>query len=214
NFLLKSMKILVYLRKSICFLYIKLTRMLFDFIAFINELRDNNEKKETIEKYEKLVGPIEGGVKDQVWFVEYLANFKPTKYLVPEELQKDFDRDLLQQLVLGSFSSDYELKTESEKEPELYIAVKSGDQSVVKKVSELWSFQIQRLYEIYIEEQINLQVLKAEDQDGVEKNSIEQERLMRQKRRQAVLDTMGIKEEAEKAKVEQSKSLDELMGKL
>ncbi|HPC34847.1 MAG TPA: hypothetical protein PLP73_04205, partial [Candidatus Absconditabacterales bacterium] len=199
---------------SICFLYIKLTRMLFDFIAFINELRDNNEKKETIEKYEKLVGPIEGGVKDQVWFVEYLANFKPTKYLVPEELQKDFDRDLLQQLVLGSFSSDYELKTESEKEPELYIAVKSGDQSVVKKVSELWSFQIQRLYEIYIEEQINLQVLKAEDQDGVEKNSIEQERLMRQKRRQAVLDTMGIKEEAEKAKVEQSKSLDELMGKL
>ena len=115
---------------------------------------------------------------------------------------------------MGSFSSDYELKTESEKEPELYIAVKSWDQSVVKKVSELWSFQIQRLYEIYIEEQINLQVLKAEDQDGVEKNSIEQERLMRQKRRQAVLDTMGIKEEAEKAKIEQSKSLDELMWKL
>jgi hypothetical protein len=65
------------------------------------------------------------------------------------------------------------------------------------------------LYEIYIEEQINLQVLKAEDEN--EKNAIEQERLMRQKRRQAVLDTMGIKEEAEKAKVEQSKSLDELM---
>jgi hypothetical protein len=51
--------------------------------------------------------------------------------------------------------------------------------------------------------------LKAEDEN--EKNAIEQERLMRQKRRQAVLDTMGIKEEAEKAKVEQSKSLDELM---
>ncbi|OQB42635.1 MAG: hypothetical protein BWY04_00071 [candidate division CPR1 bacterium ADurb.Bin160] len=65
------------------------------------------------------------------------------------------------------------------------------------------------MYEIYIEEQINLQVLKAEDEN--EKNAIEQERLMRQKRRQAVLDTMGIKEEAEKAKVEQSKSLDELM---
>ena len=199
-------------KKSICFLYIKLTIMLFDFIAFINELRDNNEKKETIEKYEKLVGPIEGGVKDQVWFVEYLANFKPTKYLVPEELEKDFDRDLLQQLVLGSFSSDYELKVEKDKQSELYIAVKSWDQSVVKKVSELWSFQIQRLYEIYIEEQINLQVLKAEDEN--EKNAIEQERLMRQKRRQAVLDTMGIKEEAEKAKVEQSKSLDELMWKL
>ncbi|MCK9467023.1 MAG: hypothetical protein M0P94_01730 [Candidatus Absconditabacterales bacterium] len=186
--------------------------MLFDFIAFVNELRDNNEKKETIEKYEKLIGPISGGVKDQIWFIEYLSNFKATKYLVPEELEKDFDRDLLQQLVLGSFSSDYELKVEKDKESELYIAVKSGDQSVVKKVSELWSFQIQRLYEIYVEEQINLQVLKAEDEN--EKNAIEQERLMRQKRRQAVLDTMGIKEEAEKAKVEQSKNLDELMGKL
>ena len=120
-------------------------------------------------------------------------------------MEKDFDRDLLQQLVLGSFSSDYELKVEKDKQSELYIAVKSWDQSVVQKVSELWSFQIQRLYEIYIEEQINLQVLKAEDEN--EKNAIEQERLMRQKRRQAVLDTMGIKEEAEKAKVGTIKEL-------
>jgi len=70
----------------------------------------------------------------------------------------------------------------------LYIAVKSGDQSVVKKVSELRSFQIQRLYEIYIEEQINLHILKQEDEN--EKNAIEQERMMRLKRRQAILDTM------------------------
>jgi hypothetical protein len=68
----------------------------------------------------------------------------------------------------------------------LYIAVKSGDQSIVKKVSELWSFQIQRLYEIYIEEQLNLEILR---QDSEEKTPIESERLMRQKRRQAILDT-------------------------
>jgi tRNA A37 N6-isopentenylltransferase MiaA len=117
-----------------------------------------------------------------------LTNFKATKFLIPDELEKDFDWDLLQQLVLGSFSSDYELKTEKDQNPELYIAVKSGDQSVVKKVSELRSFQIQRLYEIYVEEQLNLQILKNEDEN--EKNAIEQERIMRLKRRQAILDTM------------------------
>lgn len=31
-------------------------------------------------------------------------------YKVPEELKNDFDRELLQQLVVGSFSSDYEIK--------------------------------------------------------------------------------------------------------
>jgi hypothetical protein len=35
--------------------------------------------------------------------------------------------------------------------------------------------------------------------------------MMRQKRRQAILDTAGIAEESAKAKEEQAKSLDELM---
>lgn len=186
--------------------------MLFDFNWFIQELRENIEKKEIIEKYEKAFWQISGNIKDQIWFTEYLTNFKATKFLIPDELEKDFDWDLLQQLVLGSFSSDYELKTEKDQNPELYIAVKSGDQSVVKKVSELRSFQIQRLYEIYVEEQLNLQILKNEDEN--EKNAIEQERIMRLKRRQAILDTMWIAEESQKAKVEQEKSLDELMWKL
>lgn len=186
--------------------------MLFDFNAFIQELRENPEKKEIISKYETIVWPISWNIKDQSWFSEYLINFKATKFLVPDELEKDFDRDLLQQLVLWSFSSDYELKTEKDKKPELYIAVKSGEQSVVKKVSELRSFQIQRLYEIYIEEQINLHILKHEDEN--EKNAIEQERMMRLKRWQAILDTMWIAEETEKTKKEQEKSLDELMWKL
>jgi len=186
--------------------------MLFDFNAFIGELRENPEKKEIIEKYEAALWPISWSLKDQIRYTQYLINFKPQEYLVPDELQNDFDRDLLQQLVIWSFSSDYELKKEDENQkPELYIAVKSGDQSIVKKVSELWSFQIQRLYEIYIEEQLNLEILR---QDSEEKTPIESERLMRQKRRQAILDTAWMAQEAAKAKEDQAKSLDELMWKL
>ena len=187
--------------------------MLFDFNAYIWELRENPEKKDIIEKYESAVWEISGWLKEQSWYKDYLCNFTSKQYKVPDELQNDFDWDLLEQLVLWSFSSDYELKAkEWEETPELYIAVKSGDQSIVKKVSELRSFQIQRLYEIYVEEQINLEILRQWSED--EKNAIEQERIMRQKRWQAILDTLWMAQEAAEQKEQQAKSLDELMWKL
>lgn len=193
--------------------YLNQATMLFDFQAFIEELREKAEKKQIVEKYETLFGPITGDIKDQTRYTEYLYKFEPMTYKTPEELKNDFDRDLLQQLVLGSFSSDYEIKKEEGKEEkELYIAVKSGDQSVVKTVSELRSFQILRLYEIYIEEQMNLHSLKAEDE--AEKNAIDTEREMRVKRREAVLETIDREEVAKKAKVEQAGKLDDLMGQL
>lgn len=186
--------------------------MLFDFQAFIQELREKPEKKQIVEKYEKLVGPIQWDIFEQQWYKEYLAKFEWLDHLVPEELKKDFDWHLLEQLVVGSFSSDYEIKKEESGVRELFIAVKSGDQSVVKKVSELWSFQILRLYEIYIEEQINLHTLKYEDEN--EKNAIDQEREMRLKRWRAVLDTIDNEALAQEAKKEQENKLGDLMGKL
>lgn len=187
--------------------------MLFDFQAFIEELREKPEKKQIVEKYETLFWPITGDVKDQTRYTEYLIKFEPLPYETPEELKEDFDRNLLQQLVLWSFSSDYELKKEENKEnKELYIAVKSGEQSVVKTVSELRSFQILRLYEIYIEEQMNLHALKAEDEN--EKNTIDTEREMRLKRWEAVLTTLDREELGEKAKEEQKGKMEDLMGKL
>lgn len=140
--------------------------MLFDFAAFIEELREKPDKKQIVEKYEKQFGPVEGNIKDQARYKEYVSQFTTIDYAIPDELKKDFDWELLQQLVLASFSSDYELKkTKAEDEKmDLYIAVKSGDQSVVKTVSELRSFQVLRLYEIYIEEQMNLHALKSEDE--------------------------------------------------
>ena len=156
---------------------------------------------------------IKWDIKDQERYTEYLAKFNPIKCNIPEELEDDFDWDLLEQLVIGSFSSDYELKKEEGKPlQELYIAVKSGDQSVVKTLSELRSFQILRLYEIYVEEQMNLHSLKAEDEN--ERWAIEGERETRIKRRQAILNTIDKDELASKAKLEQESKLWDLMGQL
>ncbi len=187
--------------------------MLFDFQAFIEELREKPEKKQIVEKYEQLVWSIQWDIKDQEWYTEYLVKFSPVVYRVPEELKDDFDWDLLQQLVLWSFSSDYELKKESQQsEKELYIAVKSWEQSVVKTISELWSFQILRLYEIYIEEQMNLHALRKEEEN--EQVAIDWEREARLLRWKAVLETMDRDELAWKAKQEQESKLWDLMGQL
>lgn len=189
--------------------------MLFDFPAFIAELREKEDKKEIVEKYEKLFWKIEGDIKDQIWYTDYLSQFAPQSYITPEDLDDDFDRDLLQKLVVGSFSSDYELKQQDkDSEWELYIAVKSWDQSIVKTVSELRSFQILRLYEIYIEEQMNLQILMDEEQEEWDKEALIAERQIRLKRWAAVIDTMNRAQEAETAKKEQEASLGDLMWKL
>ena len=188
--------------------------MLFDFPAFINELREKEDKKEIVEKYEKLFGKIQWDIKDQIWYTGYLAQFPPQPYLTPEDLDDDFDWDILEKLVIGSFSSDYELK-QDEKDWwwELYIAVKSWDQSIVKTVSELWSFQVLRLYEIYIEEQMNLQILMNEDEEW-DKEALISERQVRLKKWNAVIDTMNRWKEAEAAKKEQEATLWDLMWQL
>ena len=191
--------------------------MLFDFPAFIEELREKEDKKEIIEKYERFFWKIQWDIKDQIWYTDYLSKFWSQDYLTPEDLEDDFDWDILQKLVIGSFSSDYELKQdEKDGNWELYIAVKSWDQSIVKTVSELWSFQILRLYEIYIEEQMNLQILMNEENEEweSEKEALISERQVRLKKWNAVLDTLNRSKEAETAKKEQEATLGDLMWKL
>ena len=191
--------------------------MLFDFPAFIEELREKEDKKEIVEKYENFFWKIQWDIKDQIWYTDYLSQFNFQSYLTPEDLDDDFDWDILQKLVIGSFSSDYELKQdEKDGNWELYIAVKSWDQSIVKTVSELWSFQILRLYEIYIEEQMNLQILMNEENEEweSEKEALISERQVRLKKWNAVLDTLNRSQEAEAAKKEQEATLGDLMWKL
>ncbi len=187
--------------------------MLFNFQTFIAELRENAEKKEVVEKYEKFFGTIDGELVDQIWYKEYVVNFASIPYAVPEELEQDFDRALLMQMVASSFSSDGLIESvEGQALPDFVISVQSGEQVVVKKIWELRGFQILRLYEIYAEEQMNLHILIAEDEK--EKDAILAQRESRVKRRQLVLDNLE-KEHLQKIdKVEREWKLDNLMGQL
>jgi len=161
--------------------------MLFDYEAYKEELMENPQKKHIIQDWSKYSNAML--ITDEP-FYKYLEKFKTIPYKVPEDFKKDFDWDLLLRIIAGSFSSDYEFEfpdidlenivNEEMLYPELIIHVSSGDQQVSKKITELWSFQILRLFEIYCEEQINLHKLKIEDEN--EKNAIDEERKLRIKK--------------------------------
>lgn len=183
--------------------------MLFDFQKFIQDLKENPEKKEVVEKYEKLFWSIEGQITDQIWYKEYIHNFEAMAYKTPEEIEKDFDWHLLMQMVASSFSSDGLLDFDAESElPEFVISVQSGDQVVVKKVTELRWFQVLRLYEIYSEEQMNLQILVAEDEK--EKEAILAQRDARLNRWKLVMENL----QTEKLKAEEKKDKEGKLGNL
>ncbi len=187
--------------------------MFFDFEEFISELREHPEKKEIIEKYEKLVEPIWNDPKDMRWYKEYVSKFETIQYLVPDELKDDFDWDFLMQLVAASFSSEWYLDFEEWKDkPEFLISVTAGDTSIVKKVSELFIFQIKRLYEIYIEEQMQFEILRAEDEQ--EKEIIDSKRDSKLERWKTVLDKLKSEQEKIKEEQERKKKLEELKNLL
>lgn len=144
----------------------QLPTFLFDFKDFVEELRNDEDKHEIINKFEQIYGNLEGkDYTDLPFYTDYLSKFVIDEELMkrielPEMLTEDFDYELLLRLVAGSFSSNYAFKhldkTESER---LQIAVESNGQSIVKYLDELWSFQLIRLFEIYFEEQMNLAIL-------------------------------------------------------
>lgn len=166
---------------------------LFDFQDFIQELREkwHEQIKEGSrkEEYLSILDSITEDTKfeDLPVYKDYISRFDVVgtfKYAeiigmkVPSDLEDDFDYTLLLQLVAASFSSDYELKLDLESQfVDLIITVKSGDQSVTKELQELWSFQIIRLFEIYIDEQLNLEGSRFESEN--DKAALELERELR-----------------------------------
>ena len=185
---------------------------MFDFQKFIEDLKNNPDKKEVVQKYEEAFGPIEWDVKDQLWYQEYVGKFEARPYKVPSSVKDEFDWDLLLQLVMASFSSDGILEFgEWEELPDLVISVQTGDKTIIKKVSELWGFQIKRLYEIYIEEQMNLHILTKDEKEAP---IVESQRQSRLQRWQTILDKLESQKAQQEYEQQKTKKLDDLMSQL
>lgn len=151
----------------------------FSFPEIIDSIRNDDKKGDSIRRYEELAGPIKDDVRENQFYQKHLARFKISallnlgKVCFPDcmEDEKDEVKDLLIRLIVASHSSEYSFKKNGD-EIQVNITVKSGDQSVTKSLDELWSFQVFRLFEVYVDEQISLANLeleeenKDEDEDG------------------------------------------------
>jgi len=190
---------------------------MFDFKNFIENLKENPEKKDIVEKYSKVVEPIPEKFEDTIIYKEYLSKFN-TEWVVdnlklPEFIDDDFDWDLLLRLIIGSFSSTYVLEyLPEEKKYELVINVSAWDKHVAKKLSELWWFQIARMYEIYVEEQMNLEILSHESEN--EKEIVLAQRQSNLDKWKLVLDNLEAEKMKEQAEKEKEQKLNDLMSQL
>lgn len=156
---------------------------LFDFQSIIQDLRDKIKRKEKLE-CEHLLNDIteETEYEELPMYKEYLSLFDVEHDLGGLELafpsaldDCKADASSLLRLVAASFSNTYDLKYDDKTNTVvLIISVKSHGESRTEKLPDLWSFQIIRLFEIYVEEQLNLEALRLNSE--VEKRAIEDER--------------------------------------
>jgi len=188
---------------------------MFDFKQFIDNLKANPEKRDVVEKYWKLVEEIPDKFEETIIYKDYLSKFNiyDLDLLLPEYIDEDFDWDLLLRLIIWSFSSSYVVeKDEKTWKDELVINVSAGDKHVAKKLSELWWFQIARMYEIYIEEQMNLEILSHEDEK--EKDIVLSQRATNLEKWNLLLDNLKVKRLKEKEEIEKQEKLNDLMNQL
>ena len=148
---------------------------LFNEHSFWDGLREGSDikKRNYILKYEALFGSLKDmDIRQTRFYRNYLSMFDfPFRVNIPEDLEEDFDWDLLYRLIAGSYSSEMRLEINpkwldnptDEILVDIYIKVKHGNTEIEKTLDELWSFQILRLYEIYIEEQMNILVAVYDD---------------------------------------------------
>ena len=155
---------------------------LFDFQGIIEELK---EKHDGEEKFDKLMEGIDENsvIEDMPFYKDYLSKFDVERAFdgyklkaVEEELLSKDDLFLLFRLMFASLSSSYDILYDYKSHSvDISVSVTSGDQSITKKISELWSFQIIRMFEIYIDELINF-CIKI---DSNETEYLEDERKLR-----------------------------------
>lgn len=150
-----------------------MTTFLFDYKAFLEDLKNKPGKEKIYEDWIKISDASR--IEDEP-FYEHLLQFEPIPFKIPEELRNDFDWDLLLRLVAASYSSDFNFEltplvsdekySDENLVPLFVITVFNGGSSVSKAVSELWSFQILKLFEVYLEEQINFHIMMLTEKDS------------------------------------------------
>lgn len=132
-----------------------------------------NPDLEEFPKYLEKIYPKEPKLEELDCYKDYLSQFVVNEELYGKGFLNDCDisRDeciLLLKFVAASFSTTYEVTyLKDEDKLELSIHVTSGDESMVKKLQDIFRFQIYSMFRIYLEEQLHLEFLLADGERGI-----------------------------------------------
>lgn len=156
---------------------------MFDFQSIITQLK---EKHDGEEKFKKFIEGLNDNstIEDMPFYKDYLSKFEVERAFddfnltdVEDVLLSKDDLFMLFRLIVASFSSSYDILYDKQsKTIDLSISVKSSEQFITKKISELWSFQIMKMFDIYVNEQIELSI---EDYDPEELEEFKDQRKIR-----------------------------------
>lgn len=139
---------------------------LFNFQDIIADLKKKHDGDKEYEDYNKFIEGVneDATLEELPFFQDYLSRFDIEKAfegfsLAAEEdsLATKDDLFLLFRLIIASFSSTYEILYDKPSNSiDLSITVTLGERTLTRSIAELFSFQVEKLYENYIDEQINL----------------------------------------------------------
>ena len=146
---------------------------------------DEKEDKEINEKVLNRISP-NAEIEDMPFYRDYLAGFDVERAfsgikLAAEDGNSVATRDdllMLFRFVVASLSSSYEILYDEETQSvDLSITVKSGGASLTKSIKELFTVQIIRLFEIYMNEQVELFALEYEDPEAFSEDLKEEQEI-------------------------------------
>ena len=103
-------------------------------------------------------------------YTDYLGKFNGSHCDYDKgDMEDAFDFDLLFRLIAGSFSSSWWFEySKEEKAFRLAIDVSAGTKRIQKYLDSIFAFQVKRMYSIYLQEQINLDLMSREDKQEKE----------------------------------------------
>ncbi len=174
----------------------------------LKKLEDELKREKELLSYINNI-PDDITVEELPIYREYLSKFAVSPFFRDKPLLADddvklskADSDLFLKLVCGSFSSSYQIAYNEEKGGlELVIHVDVQDKHITKKLDELWWFQIERMFIIYLDELFSLEYYLV---NNINKDDIEEAfeirlvtfeknmRMLEEKHRQARIDNEDV----------------------
>jgi len=154
-----------------------MSKVTLDFGKFIETMKNDPSKRETALKYEKSHGPQEGlTARDQPFYKDYLGRLKIPFFVVAPKAAREYDMGLLLRLIFGSLSSDYAFSLDQDwaDDPKgtpiarVSIYVSMDEEEASAMLDELTSPQLQRLLNTYLNEQVELSLLRDEEHEDDE----------------------------------------------